>query len=396
MTSAFASLSTLPPDALLGLMVAYREDKRAEKFDLGVGVYKDADGNTPILSAVKKAEAKLIAAQATKVYEGPRGNPDFCAHIEEFVLGAGAPARREGRVLSFTTPGGCGALFAGASLMRRMGTRRVWVSRPTWPNHPNVVKSLGLEVAEYDYAVEGALSRTAILDALMQAAPGDGVIVQGPCHNPTGIDLPVSLWTELGALAKARGLVVMLDVAYHGFANGLDKDMDGVRAFIAAAGEAMIAYSCSKNFGLYRERTGCFLAIGATPEGIAAAATHVADIGRATWSMPPAHGAGIVATVLGDAGLRTEWESELASMRERMISLRTALADALVAKTGSNQLARLADQNGMFSQLPITPDGTKKLRDGLGLYMPSSGRINIAGLNARDIPRIAEILATAL
>jgi len=396
--SLYASLTTLPPDALLGLMTAYREDKRPEKFDLGVGVYKDEAGNTPILSAVKKAEARLIAAQDTKVYEGPRGNVDFCTHVEDFVFGVGAPARTEGRTLSFTAPGGCGALFAGTSLMRRMGTKKVWVSKPTWPNHPNVVKSLGLAVGEYRYAdpETGTADRAAMIADLSQAAPGDGVIIQGPCHNPTGIDLTPEDWRALGAFARERGLAVMLDVAYHGFANGLAEDMAGVQAFLAEAGEGMVAYSCSKNFGLYRERAGCFMALGEAPEGIAAATTHVADIGRATWSMPPAHGAGIVATILGDAGLRAEWETELTSMRERMISLRKALADALVERTGSNRLANLTTQNGMFSQLPISADGARKLREDLGLYMPASGRINIAGLNANDIPRVAEILATAL
>lgn len=397
--SHFSSLTTLPPDALLGLMTAFRADPRAEKFDLGVGVYKDMDGNTPILSSVKKAEAKLIAAQDTKVYEGPRGNTDFCAHVEDFVFGKAHPAhpaRKEGRTLSFTAPGGCGALFQGVSLMRRTGTKRVWVSKPTWPNHPNVVKSLGLEVKEYDYAVDGELSPDGILKSLEQVAPGDGIIIQGPCHNPTGIDLPVEFWTALGKLAREKRFTALLDVAYHGFADSLDQDMLGVRAFMDAAGEAMIAYSCSKNFGLYRERTGCFLVLGETPEGIAAATTHVADNGRATWSMPPAHGAGIVATILGDAALRSEWEAELTAMRTRMKSLRTAFSDALVAATGSNALASLKAQNGMFSQLPVTPSQAAELREKHGVYMPASGRINIAGLHPDQIPRLAEILAPYL
>jgi len=396
--SHFSPLSPLPPDALLGLMTAYREDKRAEKYDLGVGVYKDDAGNTPVLTAVSKAEALMLERQTTKVYEGPRGNPDYCAAIEDFVFGADAPARREGRTLSFTSPGGCGALSLGVGLMRRLGVKKVWVSNPTWPNHPNVVRALGLGVGEYRYAdpETGTADCAAMIADLSQAVPGDGVIVQGPCHNPTGIDLTLDDWRELGAFVKARGLIVMLDVAYHGFAKGLDADMAGVRAFIETAGEAMIAYSCSKNFGLYRERTGCFLTIGKTPEGIAAATTHVADISRATWSMPPAHGAGIVATILGDAALRAEWEAELTGMRDRMISLRRALSDELVQRTGSNRLASLATQSGMFSQLPVTADGAKKLREEFGLYMPGSGRINIAGLNLKHIPRVAEIIATAL
>ncbi|MFN7056109.1 amino acid aminotransferase [Hyphomonas sp.] len=394
--SHFSPLSTLPPDALLGLMVAYRTDERTEKFDLGVGVYKDEAGETPILSAVRKAEARMIAAQATKVYEGPRGNTDFCAHIERFVFGKDHPALVEGRVLSFTAPGGCGALFLGTGLMRRMGTRRVWVSKPTWPNHPNVVKSLGLEVKDYAYARDGGFYRLGALADLSAAEPGDGVILQGPCHNPTGIDPSTDDWRELGRICREKSLIALLDVAYHGFAAGLEEDMAGIRAFMEEAGEALIAYSCSKNFGLYRERTGAFLALGKTAEGIAAATTHVADMGRATWSMPPAHGAGIVATILGDAELRAEWEAELTSMRERMIGLRTSLSDALVTKTGSNALGALKTQNGMFSQLPLSVEDTVRLREADGVYMPASGRINIAGLHPRDIPRLSEILARYL
>jgi aspartate/tyrosine/aromatic aminotransferase len=391
--SHFTALSTLPPDALLGLMTAFRADPRKDKFDLGVGVYKDPDGETPILSAVKKAEARLIGAQATKVYEGPRGNTDFCAHVEDFVFGAEHPARAEGRTISFTAPGGCGALFQGISLMKRTGTKRVWVSKPTWPNHPNVVKSLGLEVKDYAYARDGEFYRLGMMADLSEAQPGDGVIIQGPCHNPTGIDPTLEDWKELGKLAREKELLVLLDVAYHGFAQSLERDMDGVRAFMDEAGEALVAYSCSKNFGLYRERTGCFLVLGETREGIEAVTTHIADNGRATWSMPPAHGAGIVATVLGDAELRAEWEAELNAMRTRMKGLREDLSDALVKATGSNALAALKHQNGMFSQLPVTAAQTVELREKHGVYMPSSGRINIAGLNPKDIPALSKILA---
>lgn len=299
-------------------------------------------------------------------------------------------------MLSFTAPGGCGALFLGVGLMRRMGTKRVWVSKPTWPNHPNVVKSLGLEVKDYAYARDGAFYKLGALADLSTAQRGDGVIIQGPCHNPTGIDPTTEDWRELGKLCKDKGIIALLDVAYHGFAAGLDRDMDGVRAFIQEAGEAMISYSCSKNFGLYRERTGCFLAVGTDPEGIAAATTHVADMGRATWSMPPAHGAGIVATILDDADLRAEWEAELSEMRLRMISLREQLAEELVSHTGSNLLGALKHQNGMFSQLPISAEDTVKARELDGVYMPSSGRINIAGLHPDDIPRLGEVLARYL
>ena len=393
--SQFSTLTALPPDALLGLMAAYREDPRDEKFDLGVGVYRNEAGETPVMSAVAKAEERILKTQTTKVYEGPRGNTDYCAAIENFVFGEGAAAVKEGRTLSFTAPGGCGALFLGTGLMKRMGVKKVWVSNPTWPNHPNVVKFTGLDVAEYAYAdpETGELDLDAMLTDIAKAERGDGLIIQGPCHNPTGIDLTVEDWRKVGALVKERGLIAMLDVAYHGFANGLDEDVAGVRAFIETAGEALISYSCSKNFGLYRERAGCFMAVGESAEGIAAAATHVASLARASYSMPPAHGAAIVATILGDAELRAEWEAELTQMRERMISLRKSLAEQLVSKTGSNRLGAVAHQNGMFSQLPLSKDAIAAMREKSGLYMPNSGRINIAGLNTKDIPAIAEIIA---
>ena len=393
--SQFSTLTALPPDALLGLMAAYREDPRDDKFDLGVGVYRNEAGETPVMSAVAKAEERILKTQTTKVYEGPRGNTDYCAAIENFVFGEGAASVKEGRTLSFTAPGGCGALFLGTGLMKRMGVKKVWVSNPTWPNHPNVVKFTGLDVAEYAYAdpETGELDLDAMLTDIAKAERGDGLIIQGPCHNPTGIDLTVEDWRKVGALVKERGLIAMLDVAYHGFASGLDEDVAGVRAFIETAGEALISYSCSKNFGLYRERAGCFMAVGESAEGIAAAATHVASLARASYSMPPAHGAAIVATILGDADLRAEWEAELTQMRERMISLRKSLAEQLVSKTGSNRLGAVAHQNGMFSQLPLSKDAIAAMREKSGLYMPNSGRINIAGLNTKDIPAIAEIIA---
>lgn len=396
MTNPFSTLTALPPDPLLGLMTAYREDNRAEKYDLGVGVYKSESGHTPVLRAVKKAEAKFLAKQDTKVYEGPRGNAEFCEAIERFVFGQNSLLIAAQRTVSFTAPGGCGALFLGANLMKRMGTKRVWVSDPTWPNHPKLVKALGLDTSSYRYAENGAYAQVAMIEDLSKASPGDGVIIQGPCHNPTGIDVPVDAWKQLGALCKERGLVPMLDVAYHGFAKGLEQDMAGVRAFIDAAGDVLISYSCSKNFGLYRERTGCLLATASNDRTVEATRTHLADIARGAYSMPPAHGAGIVATILNDLGLRAEWEEELDEMRNRMISLRTALSEALVAKTGSNALARLAQQNGMFSQLPLNAQQAAALRADSGVYLPGSGRINIAGLKAGDIPALSTILAGPL
>ncbi len=396
--SSFSALAQLPPDPLLGVLAAYRADARAEKFDLGVGVYKNDAGETPIFRAVKTAEARLLSKQNSKVYEGPRGNLEFCAAIEDFVFGAEAPARAEGRTVSFTTPGGCGALFLAVSLMRRMGVKNIWMSEPTWPNHPNVVRSLGLGIKTHPYidAASGGLDFAGMIGALETAMPGDGVLVQGPCHNPTGIDLTHAQWRTLGQVVHDKRLVLLIDAAYHGFAGGLSEDMAGIRACLAACGEALIAYSCSKNFGLYRERTGCFLALAPDRKSADAAASHVADLARASYSMPPAHGAGIVAEILSDAALRADWEAELAAMRTRMIGLRLALSAALVRETGSNALSRLAHENGMFSLLSIDATTAARLAKHDGLYMPSSGRINIAGLSDAMIVPVAQRLASVL
>ncbi len=239
MNPAFESLTALAPDALLGLMTAYREDKRAEKFDLGVGVYKDDAGHTPVMSAVAKAEAIILTQQTTKVYEGPRGNPDFCAAIERFVFGDSSHLIEKGRLVSLATPGGCGALYLGVGLMKRLGVKTVWVSRPTWPNHPALIKNTGLAVAEYDYAdpETGKVDFEGLMASLSQTKRGDGIIIQGPCHNPTGIDLSVKQWIDLAMLTVERGIIPMLDIAYHGFASGLDADMEGARLFLQIAEE---------------------------------------------------------------------------------------------------------------------------------------------------------------
>lgn len=394
--SFLASLEPRPADALLGLMAAYREDSRPGKIDLGVGIYKDEDGRTPVMSAVSKAEALILQRQETKAYEGPRGNPDFCEAIEDFVFGKLSDLRAAGQTLSFMTPGGCGALYLGVTLMKRLGAKRIWASDPTWPNHINLVRSQGLDIPSYPYAEDGQLAFDAMARALETAEPGDGVIIQGPCHNPTGIDLNLEQWRDIGALCARKQLIPLLDVAYHGFARGLSEDMEGVRVFLGAVPEAMLSYSCSKNFGLYRDRTGCFLLKGQSADAVSAASTHVADLARTSYSMPPAHGAAIVATILGDETLRAGWEAELTDMRERMQSLRKGLADALVARTGSNRLGELASQNGMFSQLPVSAEAALAMRKDKGLYLPGSGRINIAGLKSREIDTVADIVAAYL
>ncbi len=393
------ALTPRPPDALLGLMAAFQADPRPGKLDLGVGVYRDAAGRTPVFEAVKAAERLLIDAEGTKAYEGPRGNAGFCDAVETLVFGAAAPARSDGRLVSLTTPGGCGALSLAIWFLGRVNSEgRIWMSDPTWPNHPHIVASTGRQGALYRYLdprQTGAVDFAAMMDSLREARPGDAVIVQGPCHNPTGIDLTEAQWTYLGEFCARQGLIPLVDVAYQGFGEGLDADMTGVRAFLERAPEALVSYSCSKNFGLYRERTGCLILQAMAPQEAETAASHLADIARAAWSMPPAHGAAIVATILSSEGLTRLWQDELTAVRDRMQALRHRFADALVQETGSHALAAIARQKGMFSLLPVTPHAIDRLRVEFGIYMPQSGRVNMAGLSDERIGQVARLMAAA-
>ncbi|MCI4646100.1 MAG: aspartate/tyrosine/aromatic aminotransferase [Hyphomonadaceae bacterium] len=387
MTDFLSGLAISPPDPLLGIMSAFRADPRENKFDLGVGVYRDETGSTPVLEAVKTAERHITQRQATKAYEGPRGNAGFCEAIETLVFGAQSEARSEERVVSVTSPGGCGAIFLAMTLAARTSPKgRIWVSDPSWPNHLKVAAAAGRTALGYPYmAPDGTLDFPRMMDALRQATPGDIVIFQGPCHNPSGIDPSEEQWAYLGDFCERQGLFPLLDVAYHGFAHGLEEDMAGIRAFLAACRETMVAYSCSKNFGLYRERTGCFLVQTEAPRDAQAVASHLADIARAVYSMPPAHGAAIVETILASEELTALWHKELTSMRSRIRDLRRNLADALKSATGMDGFEALANQTGMFSLLPLQGPITDMLRVQSAVYLPASGRINIAGLTQEGI-----------
>ena len=390
--TAFDTLEPRPADALLGLMAAFKADPREDKIDLGVGIYRDDNGATPIMAAVKAAEERLAQAGGTKAYEGPRGNLDYCAAIEAFVY---ADAARPGGLISFATPGGCGGLYLGMSLIKRSApTAKMWVSDPTWPNHLAVAATLGLPTASYPYAdpAAPAVDVDKMMSALSAAEPGDGVLIQGPCHNPTGIDLTLDEWAAFGKFCADRQLLPLLDVAYHGFAQSLDEDLKGVRTFLAGVPEAILAYSCSKNFGLYRDRSGAVLVQSSSEAASEAVRTHLADIARTSYSMPPAHGPAIVATILGDAALTAIWREELEAMNARMAELRASLADALSPRSNRYDPQSLKAQNGMFSQLPFVPGGTDALKE-KGVYIPGSGRINIAGLRRDDIARVGSILS---
>lgn len=393
------NLTQRPADPLLGLMAAFRADLRADKIDLGVGVYRNELGQTPLMDAVARAEARLAATGGTKVYEGPRGNLGFCDRVCALVFGDQRSTALGEQLISFTTPGGCGALAVGFGVAARANPKaRVWMSEPSWPNHPHVVRSAGLTPVTYSYydAQSGVVDVDAMFADLEEARPGDVVLVQGPCHNPTGADLTEADWTRLARFCVDRGLTPFVDVAYHGLGESLERDIAGVRALLDEIPMAMVSYSCSKNFGLYRERAGALLIMADTPTAAAAISSHAADVARANYSMPPAHGAAIVAEILDDDDLRQDWEEELELMRARIDDLRTRFAAALHARTGDAAYDSIANQRGMFSMLALPPGAAETLKNDWAIYLPNSGRINIAGLSAPHIDLVAEAISTVM
>lgn len=389
-----------PPDALLAVMATHAADPSPEKVDLGVGVYRDASGRTPVMAAVREAEARLLASQSTKVYVGPAGNRPFAAFVEELVLGVDHPARREARVATLQTPGGCGAVRLAADLVvRSETTRNVLIGEPTWANHHALLTSAGLTGHGFPYydVHRGEVCFEAMLAALDTAPPGTLVLLQGACHNPTGEDLTAAQWQTLADLLERRALVPLLDQAYQGLGNGLDEDAAAIRYLAERLPEVLIAVSCSKNFGLYRERVGAVMVVARTPQAANASLTHLQTLARRTYSMPPDHGAAIVATVAGHEDLRAAWVAELAQMRQRINGLRRALADALALEFGDRRFDGIARQRGMFSMVAgLDPAAVARLAGQHHVYTAPDGRINLAGLPEAAVSRVAAALRSVL
>ena len=379
-------------------MTEFAADNRPHKVDLGVGVYRNDQGETPIMSSVLEAESKILKSATTKAYEGPRGNRAFCSAIETLLFGNNVSDNPKTHIASFATPGGCGALALATKLAAQLGVQKVWVSDPTWPNHGKLIQAAGLDGVTFRYRDRelGVATPEQMFEDLSKANAGDAVLVQGPCHNPTGIDLSVEDWTQLGHLIRKIGLVAILDVAYHGFGDGLEEDRAGIRAFIEAAGEVLVSYSCSKNFGLYRERTGCLMVVTNDADASSSVASHIEAIARTSWSMPPAHGAAIVATIMVDTTLRETWESELSQMRARVKALRLQFSTALAELSERPEFNNFAEQNGMFCQVPISPDDVAHLRSDAALYLPKDGRLNLAGMHEKDVQQVAKHIANVL
>ena len=384
-------LNPQPQDKILQLIAMYREDPRADKIDLGVGVYKDATGLTPVMRAVKAAEKQLWEIETTKTYTGLAGEPAYNAAMIEMILGAGFAER----AASVATPGGTGAIRQALELIKLASPKaKVWLSNPTWPNHPSIIKYLGMQMAEYRYF--DAETRGIDFDGLMQdlanVAAGDAVLLHGCCHNPTGANLNADQWAQVAALLLAKGAIPFVDLAYQGFGDGLEEDAAATRMIAATFPEVLIAASCSKNFGIYRERTGILIALGeATRKAITQG--NLNFLNRQNYSFPPDHGARLVTMILQDDALRADWKAELEEVRQNMLGLRQSLADALRLATNSDRFDFVASHRGMFSRLGLTEAQVNILREEHGIYMVGDSRINIAGLNAKTVPILAAAIA---
>jgi aspartate aminotransferase len=388
----FAHLSPQPKDKILALMAAYKEDPRDTKVDLGVGVYKDASGNTPVMRAVKAAERRLVDEQTSKAYVGLAGDPAFSDAMIDLVLD-GAVARE--RVAAVATPGGTGAIRQGLELIKLAAPdATVWISNPTWPNHPSIIKYLGMPMAEYRYFDEATrgVDFDGMLADLKQVKAGDVVLLHGCCHNPTGANLTADQLQQAISVIKDVGAMPFVDIAYQGFGDGLDADGAATRAIAASFDNVLIAASCSKNFGIYRERTGILMAIARDEDERDLAQQNLSYLNRQNYSFPPDHGARVVTMILTDPVLRADWEAELEDTRLGMLDLRKQLASELRRLSNSDRFDFLATHRGMFSRLGTTPEKVEKLRADHGIYMVGDSRMNIAGLNADTIPVLAKAI----
>jgi aspartate aminotransferase len=392
----FQRLKQLSPDSILGLMAKFRADPSSSKVDLGVGVYRDLSGNTPILASVRRAEQAVLAAQTTKSYVAAAGRAEFNGFVEDMVLGPAHAARRDRRVRTTQTPGGCGALRVGAELIRAAApAATVHVSDPTWGNHTPLLGSSGLRLERYPYYDPTAhrLRFDAMLEQLERAAEGDVVLIHACCHNPTGADLDPQQWQALAQLLARRHLVPFLDLAYLGLASDLEADAAGVRLVAAQVPEALIAISFSKNLGLYRERTGALIAIGENETRADAMLSHMLQIARSIYSMPPDHGAAIAAHIFANPGLKGEWLEELAAMRTRIADMRGLLAQHLHEATGDPSFDFIRLQHGMFSLLGVSVEAVERLRGEHHIYMLSDSRMNLAGITPHNVAYVANAIA---
>lgn len=395
----FENIAAAPADPILGLADLFRADDRANKINLGIGVYKDETGNTPVLTSVKKAELYLLENEVTKNYLSIDGIAAFGQCTQELLFGKGSPIIEAKRARTAQTPGGTGALRVAADFIaHNTSAKRIWVSNPSWPNHKNVFESAGLEVCEYSYydAENHSLNFTGLIDSLQAAQAGDVVLFHGCCHNPTGIDPTFEQWQTLSEMSLEKGWLPLFDFAYQGFARGLEEDAEGLRLFAASHKELIVASSYSKNFGLYNERVGACTLVAADAETVERAFSQVKATIRANYSNPPAHGAAVVATILSNEALRTLWEQELTEMRQRIHRMRQLFVNTLQEKGANRDFSFIINQNGMFSFSGLSKEQVLRLREEFGIYAVASGRINVAGLTPDNMSPLCEAIVAVL
>ncbi|MFZ1752633.1 MAG: amino acid aminotransferase [Caldilineaceae bacterium] len=395
----FDTITPAPPDAILGLTEAFKNDPNPRKINLGVGVYKDADGTTPVLGTVKEAEKRLLRGEQTKSYLPIEGSPEYGAASQRLIFGDSHEIVTSGRAVTAQVPGGTGALRVAGDFIRKITPgATVWVSDPTWPNHPSVFQSAGLKVATYPYfdAATNGVDFEGMLATIRTIPAGDVLLLHGCCHNPTGVDLSPEQWQTVAEIATERGILPLLDFAYQGFAAGLEEDAMGVRAIAAHCPEMFVASSFSKNFGLYNERVGALTVVARTPDAAAAALSHVKRCIRANYSNPPAHGGEIVRTILGDPELRQQWEGEVTAMRERINTMRHLFVETLNEKGVTQDFSFITHQRGMFSFSGLTPAHVKALRERHSVYIVGSGRLSVAGMTEGNMDYLCAAIADVL
>ncbi len=389
------NLKEQPKDKILGLMAMYRDDPRPTKVDLGVGVYKNAEGVTPVMRAVKAAERKIIEKQTSKAYTGLAGDPAYADAMIDMLL-AGAVERD--RLAAVATPGGTGAIRQAFELIKMANPKaRVFVSDPTWPNHISILNYLGIEMVKYRYFDDETrgVNFAGMMEDLTDVTSDDVVLLHGCCHNPTGANLNLTQWQEVVDLINQKGCTPMIDIAYQGFGDGLEEDAAATRLVAKSVPELLIAASCSKNFGIYRERTGLLIAMSEKADNTAVTQGNLNHLNRQNFSFPPDHGARVVTTILTDPQLKADWMAELEETRLGMLALREQLASELQRLSGSDRFGFLAQHRGMFSRLGTTPDLVEKIRVDNAIYMVGDSRMNIAGLNAQTVPVLAKAIVDA-
>ena len=395
----FETLEKAPPDAIFGLKEAYKKDPNPNKVNLTIGVYQDDTGTTPIFRTVKLAEANLLEEETDKSYLSIDGSPEYAAVVQELVFGAGHEVIGSKRAATAQTPGGTAALRVGAEFIKRIKPdARIWLSAPTWPNHPQVFGAAGLAIETYPYfdsAING-IAFDEMVAALKEIPTGDIVLLHGSCHNPTGADPTPEQWAQIGDIVAERSLIPFIDFAYQGLGDGLREDATGVLTLCRPGCEMLVASSFSKNFGLYSERVGALTVVTPSAEAAQSAISHVKKCIRANYSNPPSHGASIVITVLSDPNLRAQWESEVRGMCDRIHRTRRLFVETLASKGVTRDFSFIERQRGIFSYTGLTKEQAQELREKHSIYILDSGRMNVAGMNEGNIDAICQAIAAVL